>query len=82
MKCESRSTGPTPPPALVFDRVDLSRCTDWQKFVKLDCMDRRPGLTKDEFLSLFDKCDMCALITTHLMFHHHHCNPDDLDLTD
>ena len=80
MKCKSRSTGPTPP-ALVFDGVDLSHRTDWRKFVKLDCMDR-PGLTEDKFLGLFIKCDACALITTHLMFYCHHCNPDDLDLTD
>jgi len=74
------------PPTLApgFDGMDLSRRTDWQKFVKLDCMDR-PGLTENEFMGLFIKCDMCALITTHLMFHHHHCDPqtaDDLVLTD
>ena len=66
--------------------LDLSRRTDWRKFVKLDCMDR-PGLTEDEFLGLFVKCDACALITTHVMFRSHHCNPhaaahDSEDLTD
>jgi hypothetical protein len=66
------------------ERVDLSVRTDWRRFVKLDSMDR-PGLTEEEFLGLFVKCDACALITTHLMFHKHHCGPqtgDDLDLTD
>ncbi|KAM6490167.1 hypothetical protein JOM56_014361 [Amanita muscaria] len=66
------------------ERVDLSVRTDWRRFVKLDCMDR-PGLTEEEFLGLFVKCDACALITTHLMFHKHHCRlqtGDDLDLTD
>jgi hypothetical protein len=71
-------------PAPEFERVDLSVRTDWRRFVKLDCMDR-PGLTEEEFLGLFVKCDACALITTHLMFHKHWCRPqrgDDLDLTD
>ena len=53
-----------PTPAPEFDGMDLSRHTDWQKFVKLDCMDR-PGLTEDEFMGLFIKCDMCALTVTH-----------------
>ena len=73
-----------PTPAPEFDGMDLSRRTDWRKFVKLDCMDR-PGSTENEFMGLFVKCDMCALITTHLMFHRHHCDPqtaDDLVLTD
>ena len=67
-----------------FNGRDLSHCTDWCKIVKLDCMDR-PGLTEDEFWGLFVKCDACGLITTHLMFRSHHCDPHmggDLDLTD
>jgi len=73
-----------PTPAPEFDGMDLSHHTDWPKFVKLDCIDR-PVLTKDEFMGLFVKCDVCALITMHLMFRHHHCDPqtaDDLVLTD
>jgi len=81
MKYETRSNGLTLPPALVFDGEDLSHHTDWQKFVKLNCMDRS-WLTEDKFLGLFIKCDVCALITMLLMFYHHHCKPDDLDLTD
>jgi len=75
---------PLPASAPEFDGRDLSCRTDWRKIVKLDCMDR-PGLTEDEFWGLFVKCDACALITTHLMFRSHHCNPhmtDELDLTD
>ena len=65
-----------------FEGVDLSGRTDWRKFDKLDCMDN-PGLTEEEFLGLFVKCDACALITTHLMFHKHHCRPQMLhDLRD
>jgi hypothetical protein len=63
---------PFPTPDL--EGKDLSRRTDWRKFVKLDCMDR-PGVTKDEFRGLFVKCDACELITTHLMFRNHHCDP-------
>jgi len=73
-----------PTPAPEFDGMDLSCHTDWQKFVKLNCMDR-PGLIEDEFMGLFIKCDMCALITMHLIFCCHHCDPqtvDDLVLTD
>jgi hypothetical protein len=63
---------PFPTPDL--EGKDLSRQTDWQKFVKLNCMDR-PGITEDEFCGLFIKCDTCELITTHLMFRNHHCDP-------
>ena len=71
-------------PAPEFNGRDLSRRTDWQRFIKLDCMDR-PGLTEDKFWGLFVKCDACSLITTHLMFSSHHCDPymvDGLDLMD
>jgi hypothetical protein len=68
-------------PAHEFDGRDLSRRTDWRKIVKLDCIDR-PGLTEDKFWGLFVKCNACGLITKHLMFHSHHCNQDELDLTD
>ncbi|KAF8218664.1 hypothetical protein L208DRAFT_1475918 [Tricholoma matsutake] len=74
------------PPASTpeFNGRDLSGRTDWRKFIKLDCMDG-PGLTEDEFWGLFVKCDACVLITMHLMFCSHHCDPhmaDELDLTD
>ena len=64
--------------------VDLSRRTDWGKFYDLACTDS-PGLTEEEFLGLFIKCDSCALINTHLMFHRHYCCPqtvDDSQITD
>jgi hypothetical protein len=73
-----------PAPTPEFNGKDLSHRTDWRKIVKLDCMDR-PGLTEDEFWGLFVKCDTCVLITTHLMFSSHHCDPHmvgELDLTD
>ena len=73
-----------PTTAPEFDRMDLSCRTDWWKFVKLNCIDRF-GLTEDEFMGLFVKCDVCALITRHLMFRHHHCDlqtAHDLVLTD
>jgi hypothetical protein len=72
------------PPLPTPDGKDLSYRTDWRKILKLDCMDR-PGLTEDEFWGLFVKCDACALITTHMMFRSHHCDPhkeDDFDFTD
>jgi hypothetical protein len=71
-------------PTPEFNGRDLSRRTDWRRFVKLDCMDR-PGLTEEEFWGLFVKCDVCGLITTHLMFRSHFCDSHtagDLDLTD
>ena len=58
-----------------FEGEDLSRQTDWWRFVKLDSMDR-PGLTKEEFRSLFIKCDACMLITMHMVFRSHHCDPN------
>ena len=62
--------------------VDLSHRTDWGKFYNLACMDN-PGLTEEEFLGLFVKCDSCAHINTHLLFNMHDCSPaDDLNVTD
>ena len=46
--------------------------TDWAKFNMLDCL-HGPGVTEEEFLGLFIKCDVCALITTHLVFDNHQC---------
>ena len=58
--------------------VDLSRRTDWGKFYNLACTDS-PGLTEEEFLGLFVKCDGCGLINTHLMFNRHYCCPQTVD---
>ena len=46
--------------------------TDWRKFDKLDRLNK-PGLTEEEFLGLFVKCDACELITSHLVFNQHQC---------
>ena len=64
------------PPFLApgFEGVDLSRRTDWRKLTKLECSEK-PGLTEEQFLGLFVKCDACGLITTHLLFHQHYCRP-------
>lgn len=64
--------------------VDWSCRTDWGKFYNLASMDN-PGLTEEEFLGLFVKCDSCALINTHLLFNMHDCSPqmaDDSNVTD
>lgn len=48
------------------------RSTDWRKFNRLDAM-VDPGLTEDEFLSLFVSCFTCELIMTHNVFNFHGC---------
>ncbi|KAF8333377.1 hypothetical protein F5887DRAFT_1080196 [Amanita rubescens] len=68
----------SPLPAPGFEGVDLSRRTDWRKLTKLECIEK-PGLTEEQFLGLFIKCDACGLITTHLLFYKHHCRPDTVD---
>jgi len=46
---------------LPAENVDLGYKTDWQKIVKLDCLDR-PGLRKLKFFGLFAKCNVCKLV--------------------
>ena len=77
-----------PFPAPGFEGVDLCRRTDWWNLWQLECKDK-PGLTQEQFLGLFVKCDACGLINTHHMFHKHRCRPkttdescSDLELSD
>ena len=53
-------------------KVDWGYETDWQRIVKLDCMDR-PGLSEHEFFGLFAKCDVCKLVTARQVFFCHCC---------
>ena len=64
--------------------IDLGYETDWQRFNKLDRLER-PELTKVEFFGLFAKCEVCGLVMTYQVFPMHHCRQlgeDGLELTD
>jgi hypothetical protein len=66
------------------EKVDGGYETDWQRIVKLDCMDR-PGLSELEFFGLFAKCDVCKLVTACQVFFCHRCvlqTEDGGELTD
>ena len=69
---------------LPAEKVDLGYKTDWQKIVKLDCLDR-PGLSELEFFGLFAKCNVCKLVMARQVFSCHYCvlqMEDGLELTD
>jgi len=65
-----------PFPAPGFEGMDLHRRTDWWNLWKLE-LKEKPGLTEEQFLGLFVKCDACGLIATHHMFHKHYCRRDE-----
>ncbi|KAF8337779.1 hypothetical protein F5887DRAFT_917812 [Amanita rubescens] len=67
-----------PFPAPEFEGMDLRRRTDWWNLWQLE-LKEKPGLTEEQFLGLFVKCDACGLIATHHMFHKHCCRPQTTD---
>ena len=70
-----------PFPAPGFEGMDLCRRTDWWNLWQLEIKEK-PGLTEEQFLGLFVKCDACGLITTHHMFHKHRCRLQTTDESD
>lgn len=77
---ETRAADINPPfPAPGFEGMDLCHRTSWWNLWQLECKDK-PGLTQEQFLGLFVKCDACGLINTHHMFHKHRCRrPQTMD---
>jgi hypothetical protein len=53
-----------------LDSIIIPRQTKWKKFDKIGRM-RKPGLSEEEFMGLFAKCDICQAITTQDVFRYH-----------
>ena len=71
-------------PPLGVTAIDWHYETDWQKIVRLNCLEW-PGLSEKEFFGLFAKCEVCGLVVARQVFHYHYCRlvgEDGLKLTD
>jgi len=48
----------------VVTGLELGYETDWQKIVKIDCMNR-PDLKRKDFPGLFAECEVCEYVVAH-----------------